>query len=234
MNEWMNEWMSEWVNEWTNELISEWVNEGEMIMMMIMMLVTVLMMLLIILDMLSWRPNRLYYVIIKTLIKWLYDDNVNSSLLYQLPWNTSSPRHDQDGRKLPWLNHLTPRRWFGCFVWLWLCCKAFSCDCRLLLDVAGGRKSAHSKCFIAEQNQRQFGNIQAERSKSMPLFPSYVHTVYTVKSGWKYEDFRIRMNGTSIRNLLPTNHGSKTTWRWDAVRKLLSCEGYCILGAFCG
>lgn len=63
------------------------------------------------------------------------------------------------------------------------------------------------------------------KGQNHALFPSYVHTVYTVKSGWKYEDFRIRMNGTSIRNLLPTNHGSKTTWRWDAVRKLLSCEG---------
>ena len=176
MNEWVNEWMSEWVNKWANQRMSQWGRDdhdddndaGDCFNDA-----------LIILDMLSWRPNRLYYVIIKTLIKWLYDDNVNSSLLYQLPWNTSSPRHDQDGRKLPWLNHLTPRRWFGCFVWLWLCCKAFSCDCRLLLDVAGGRKSAHSKCFIAEQNQRQFGNIQAERSKSCPFSFVCAHSVHS-------------------------------------------------------
>ena len=60
------------------------------------------------------------------------------------------------------------------------------------------------------------------KGQNHALFCSYVYTVCTVKSGWKYEDFRIRMNGTSIRNLLPTNHGSKTTWRWDAVRKFLS------------
>lgn len=171
--------------------------------------------------MLSWRPHRLYYVIINNLIKWRYDDNVNSSLLYQLPWNTSSPRHDQDGRKLPWLNHLKPRAGSavlcgcGCAARL----SAVTVGCCLMWLVA---EKAPTQS-VSLLNRINANSVTFKRKgQNHALFPSYVYTVYTVKSGWKNEDFRIRMNGTAIRNLLPTNHASKTTWRWDAVREFLS------------